>query len=183
MFFGDCRVVIRTRYRGCRLGYRAKGMDRYIPGPHSREVTIRRDAAPIYYLQPVAEHRSVVPVGPCHDAGQALYGYQAQQIQRKLDIQMIDRRVHEPFLSQLGKGVDDPDALALVARQGKPDFAPQHGHVRLFQRLMTDAMSAAEHSSRAACGPSSPRLGRSHSCRSRHTDRTALRSVPSRATQ
>lgn len=109
-------------------------MGSYIPGPHSREVTIRQDAAPIYYLQPVAEHRSVVQVGPRHDAGQALYGYQAQQIQLELDVQTIDRRVHEPFLLQLGKGVGNPDTLALVARQGQPAFAPRHGHVHLFQR-------------------------------------------------
>ena len=150
MFSADCRVSIKARYRACRLGCRAKGMDKYIPGPHSRGVTIRQDAAPIYYLRPVAEHRSAVPVGPRHDAGKALYGYQAQQIQLELNVQTIDRRVHEPFLLQLGKGVGDPDALALVARQDQPDFAPQHGHVRLFQRLMTDAMSAAEHSSNAA---------------------------------
>ena len=111
-------------------------MDRYIPGPHSREVTIRQDAAPIYYLQPVAEHRRVVQVGPRHDAGKALYGYQAQQIQLELDVQMIGPRVHEPFLLQLGKGVGDPDTLALVAQQGQLDFALQHGHVRLFQRLI-----------------------------------------------
>lgn len=134
MFCGDCRVVIKTRYRGCRLGCRAKGMDRFIPDPHSRGVTIRQDAAPIYYLRPVAEHPSAVPVGPRHDAGKASYKGQEQQIQLELDMQMIDRRVYEPFLLQLGKGVADPGTLALVAQQGQLDFAPQHGHVHLFQR-------------------------------------------------
>ena len=134
MFSADCRVFIKTRYRACRLGCLAKGMDKYIPGRHSCGVTIRQDAAPIWYLQAVAEHRSMVQVGPRHDAGQALNGYQAQQIQLELDVQMIGRRVHESFLLQQGKGVGDPDTLALVARQGQPDFAPQHGHVHLFQR-------------------------------------------------
>lgn len=124
-------------------------MDRFIPDPHSRGVTIRQDAAPIYYLQPVAEHRRVVQVGPRHDAGQALNGYQAQQIQLELDVQMIGRRVHEPFLFPLGK------AWAIRTRwRSSPDRPSQISPRNMVMSTcssarLTDAMSAAEHSCRA----------------------------------
>jgi hypothetical protein len=63
---------------------------------------------------------------------------------------MIGRRVHEPFLLQLGEGVGDPDTLALSL-----DRASQISHRNTVMSTcssarLTDAMSAAEHSCRVA---------------------------------